>query len=56
MATTATRIVPDPKTMGQKPKRKPVSKAHKAKLAATLASRRASAARLRPIGPRWSVR
>jgi hypothetical protein len=40
MATTAKTIVPDTKTKGQK--RKPMSKAHKAKLAASLADWRAS--------------
>ena len=41
MATTAKSIVPDTKAQGQK-RRKPLSKAHKAKLAAALANWRAS--------------
>lgn len=42
MATTATRIVPDTRPKGQKARPKPLSKAHKAKLAAALATWRAS--------------
>jgi hypothetical protein len=38
MATTATRIVLDRPDKGHPPKRKPMSKAHKAKLAAALAN------------------
>lgn len=41
MATTAKTIVPEPKAKGQK-RRKPLSKAHKAKLASALADWRAS--------------